>query len=119
MRPWVFLAILCVPLGACAERPAVVSADSAMVALAPTEPPLQRIPTGAGLIACYRKIYVPAVFRIDTEGHLVKRERRFFEVVREGDHTRWNKVVEPAVFIETKRLLHKDHYTLERVDCPA
>ena len=65
-------------------------------------------------IACYSKEYVPAKVLVNTRGILVAKESKAWEVT--GDS--WNKVRNPAVYIETRRVVEADHYKLVAVGCP-
>ena len=64
-------------------------------------------------IACYDRVYVPAAVAVNTRGKLVRSEGRGWEIG--GD--RWDYVRSPAVYIETRRLIEADHYTLVKRPC--
>lgn len=65
-------------------------------------------------IACYNKEYVPAKVLVNTRGKLVAKE----SVVWEVSSASWNKVRNPAVYIETRKVVEPDHYKLVSVGCP-
>lgn len=65
-------------------------------------------------ISCYRKVYVPARIEVNTRGVLVRAASREWEV--NGDT--WAYVRNPPVFIETRRVVEPDHFTLVAADCP-
>jgi len=65
-------------------------------------------------IACYTKVYVPAVVQVNTRGKLVRPATRSWEI--SGD--RWDYVRDAAVYIQTRRIVEPDHYTLVSSACP-
>lgn len=56
----------------------------------------------------YQRVYVPAQVQVNTRGRLVRGSSRGFVV--NGDT--WNYVNNPATYIETRRVVSPDHYTL-------
>jgi hypothetical protein len=66
-------------------------------------------------ISCYKKVYVPAKILVNTKGVLVKAGNKAWEV---GGDT-WAYVRNPPVYIETKKVIEADHYTLVSGDCPV
>jgi hypothetical protein len=65
-------------------------------------------------IACYNKVYVPAVVQVNTRGRLVRAPSNAWEVA--GD--KWDYVRNPGVYIQTRRTVEPDHYTLVSSGCP-
>lgn len=63
--------------------------------------------------ACYDKVYVPATVQINTRGRLVSPERFSWE---QGE-LQWQRVRHPAVYIQTRKVIEQDHYTLVRAAC--
>lgn len=76
--------------------------------------------------ACFQQIYVPAKVQYNSRGTLLRRERRDWEV-RPGTAdgpgaeaaTIYARIRRPAIYIETRRVIEKDHFMLRRIDCPA
>jgi hypothetical protein len=66
-------------------------------------------------VACYDRVYVPARVLVNTRGKLVRGERHEWEV----SPTRWNRVRDAAVYIQTRRTVEPDHYTLVATGCPS
>ena len=65
--------------------------------------------------ARYNKEYVPARVLVNTRGRRVRGEYHEWEI----HPTKWNRVREPAVYIQTRRTIEPDHYTLIRTSvCP-
>ncbi len=60
------------------------------------------------VLACYNRVYVEARVLVNTRGRLVRQQADSWEVT--GD--RWLRVREPATFIQTRRVIEPDHYTL-------
>jgi hypothetical protein len=69
--------------------------------------------TQSRFIACYHREYVPAVVRVNTRGKLVQAAYNSWDV--NGDQ--WNYVRNPGVYIQTRRIVEPDHYTLIGNDC--
>lgn len=65
-------------------------------------------------VACYERVYVPATIEVNTRGELVREQSEGWETA--GNH--WNRVRNPAVYIQTRRVIESDHYTLVRKSCP-
>jgi hypothetical protein len=65
-------------------------------------------------IACYNKEYVPAKVLVNTRGIRVRGESQGWEI----GPTRWDRVRDPGVYIQTRRTIERDHYTLIRTGCP-
>jgi hypothetical protein len=66
-------------------------------------------------VECYNKKYVPARVLVNTRGRRVRGEYHEWEI----HPTKWNRVREPAVYIQTRRTIEPDHYTLIRTSvCP-
>ena len=64
-------------------------------------------------IACYKKEYVPATFVVNTRGKLVQKSSTGWVI--SGD--RWDRMRNPAVYIETRRMVEPDHYKLVGTSC--
>jgi hypothetical protein len=64
-------------------------------------------------IACYDREYVPARVLVNTRGRLVKRASRGWEIAGE----RWDYVRYPGTYIQTRRVVEPDHYTLVSRGC--
>ena len=62
------------------------------------------------VLACYNKVYVPAKVLVNTRGVLVRGESQGWSVT--GDQ--WLRVRSPAVYIQTRKTIESDHYTLVR-----
>lgn len=62
----------------------------------------------SNVIACYNKVYVPAKVLVNTRGIRVKGESESWVVG--GDQ--WLRVRNPAVYIQTRKTLEADHFTL-------
>lgn len=60
------------------------------------------------VLACYVKVYVPATVKYNTRGIKVQGESVGWLIT--GD--RWEKVRNPAVYIETAKTIEADHYKL-------
>ena len=61
---------------------------------------------------CYVVEYIQATYLVNTRGKLVKPER----YVWEGEIADGNKIYHrrvPATYLQTRKLLEKDHYTLK------
>ena len=69
--------------------------------------------TRSKFIACYDRVYVPARVQVNTRGKLVKRASRGWEIG--GD--RWDYVRYPGTYIQTRRTVEPDHYTLVARGC--
>lgn len=69
--------------------------------------------TRSRFIACYDRVYVPARVLVNTRGRLVRRASTSWEV--SGD--RWDFVRNPGVFIQTRRTVEPDHFTLVARGC--
>jgi hypothetical protein len=65
-------------------------------------------------IAAYKQVYVPARVLVNTKGILVKAPSRAWNIG--GD--KWELVQNPAVYIQTTRVLDNAHYTLVPDSCP-
>ena len=65
-------------------------------------------------VACYNRVYVPATVEINTRGELVRESSEAWETSAGN----WNRVRNPSVYIQTRRVLEEDHYTLVRKSCP-
>lgn len=66
--------------------------------------------------SCYRVTYVPALYLVDTRGKLVKPERVVWEGdIADGSEVRRKRI--PATYLQTRKLLAEDHYTLVRIPC--
>jgi len=66
-------------------------------------------------VECYNKEYVPARVLVNTRGRRGRGEYHEWEI----HPTKWNRVREPAVYIQTRRTIEPDHYTLIRTSvCP-
>ncbi len=66
--------------------------------------------------SCYRVIYVPALYLVNTRGKLVKPERVVWVgEVRDGARVYRRRI--PATYLETRVLLEEDHYSLRRIPC--
>ena len=65
-------------------------------------------------VACYERVHVPATIEINTRGELVRAESEEWQT--RGAH--WNRVRNPSVYIQTRRTIETDHYTLVRKSCP-
>jgi hypothetical protein len=65
-------------------------------------------------ITCYNKVYVPAKVQVNTRGVKVRGGGTSWEV--NGD--RWDYVRNIPVYIETRRTVEPDHYTLQASGCP-
>ena len=66
--------------------------------------------TRSNVIACYNRVYVPAKVLVNTRGVRVRGESQAWQIT--GD--RWEKVRNPAVYIQTRKTVEQDHYTLVR-----
>ena len=64
-------------------------------------------------IACYNRVYVPARVLVNTRGSLVRGENIGW--VTSPD--RWDRVRTPATYIQTRRTVEADHFTLVRRGC--
>jgi len=64
-------------------------------------------------IACYDRVYVPAKIAVNTRGKLVRPYSQSWEV--SGDS--WNYVRNVPVYIQTRRVVEPDHYTLVSGAC--
>ena len=64
-------------------------------------------------IACYDRQYVPARVRVNTRGRLVRGASRGWEIAGE----RWDHVRYPGTYIQTRRTIEPDHFTLVRRGC--
>ena len=64
-------------------------------------------------IACYDRVYVPARVLVNTKGRQVRRESRGWVT----SPARWDYVRSPATYIQTRRTVEADHYTLVRRGC--
>jgi hypothetical protein len=64
-------------------------------------------------LTCYDRVYVPATVAVNTRGKKVRGEARGWEIA--GD--RWDYVRSPAVYIQTRRIVEQDHYTLVARGC--
>ncbi len=64
-------------------------------------------------VACYDKVYVPATVEVNTRGKLVRAESRGWETSPD----RWDYVRSPAVYIQSRRTVSPDHYTLVARPC--
>lgn len=69
--------------------------------------------TRSKFIACYDRVYVPARVQVNTRGRLVKRASTGWEIA--GD--RWDYVRYPGTYIQTRRTVEPDHYTLVARGC--
>lgn len=65
---------------------------------------------------CYRVTYRPAVVRVNTRGQLVRPQTHGWVGVL-ADGASYDRVRTPAVFIETRRVLEPDHYSLRATAC--
>ena len=71
--------------------------------------------TRSRYIECYNKEYVPARVLVNTRGKRVRGEFHEWEI----SPTKWNRVREPAVYIQTRKTIEPDHFTLVRTSvCP-
>ena len=64
-------------------------------------------------IACYDRVYVPARVLVNTRGRLVRGESKVW-VTSPG---RWDYVRNAATYIQTRKVVEADHYTLVRRGC--
>jgi len=82
---------------------------------------VSRIPASEAQIphGCYTKIYVPARYAVNTRGKLILRSTTQFEIEPGSDMNRWNHVRNPAIYLETRKLIEPDHFTLHPVPCPG
>ncbi|MFV0280228.1 MAG: hypothetical protein ACK5JM_05635 [Rhodoblastus sp.] len=64
-------------------------------------------------INCYNKVYVPAKVLVNTRGVRVRGESRGWEI----SGNRWDHVRNPAVYMQTRRTVEPDHYTLQATSC--
>lgn len=64
-------------------------------------------------VSCYDKVYVPAIVKINTRGRLVSPESFAWE---QGD-TQWRRVRHPAVYVQTRKIIEADHFTLVPAAC--
>lgn len=65
---------------------------------------------------CYQVNYIPATYKVNTRGHLVRGASRDWE----GTIADGNVIVHrrnPAVYIEKRTLVEADHYSLRKVSC--
>ncbi len=88
----------------------VVLGASALSASADTY--VERV-TVSRYIACYDRVYVPAKVMVNTRGRLVKSAATGWET----SATRWDRVRYPATYVETRRTVEPDHYTLRQRGC--
>lgn len=65
-------------------------------------------------IACYDRVYVPATIEVNTRGERVREASEAWET----GSSQWNRVRNPGVYIQTRRVIEEDHYTLVRRSCP-
>lgn len=70
--------------------------------------------TRSRYVACYNNEYVPAKVLVNTKGKLVRGEQHSWEI----SPAKWNRVREPAVYVQTRRTIENDHYTLVAASCP-
>lgn len=66
-------------------------------------------------IQCYNRVYVPSKVLVNTRGKLVRRYSQSWEIAGAS----WNYVRNPATFIQTRRVIEPDHYTLVTTGCPG
>ncbi len=66
--------------------------------------------TRSNVIACYNRVYVPAKVLVNTKGIPVRGESQAWQITGE----QWVKIRNPAVYIQTRKTLEQDHYTLVR-----
>ncbi len=64
-------------------------------------------------IACYNRVYVPARVLVNTRGSLVRAE----SIGWVTGPDRWDRVRSPATYIQTRRTVEADHFTLVRRPC--
>ena len=64
----------------------------------------------SNVIACYNRVYVPAKVLVNTRGVKVRGENQAWQITGE----QWLKVRNPAVYIQTRKTVEQDHYTLVR-----
>jgi hypothetical protein len=69
---------------------------------------------GSREIRCYNKVYVEATIAVNTRGRLVSPERHAWEETAD----KMRRVREPAVYLERRRVIEPDHYTLAEIPCP-
>ena len=65
-------------------------------------------------VACYERVYVPATVEVNTRGQLVRESSESWQT----SGSNWNRVRSPSVYIQTRRTIEADHYTLVRKNCP-
>ena len=65
------------------------------------------------VLGCYRQEYVPATIHVNTRGKKLHPERVVWR--HDGDVIR--RVRLPAVYLQTRRVVERDHFTRVRVDC--
>lgn len=65
-------------------------------------------------VACYNKEYVEAKVLVNTRGRLVRSEGQYWDI----GPTRWDRRRDPAVYIQTRKTIEPDHYTLVATGCP-
>lgn len=68
---------------------------------------------------CYVKAFVPAKVHVNTEGRLVRPQKKQWVVSTVGTVEKWTLVTVPAVYVETRKVVEAAHYTLRPVDCNA
>lgn len=68
---------------------------------------------------CYVKTFVPAKVRVNTEGRLVRPQKKQWVVRKVGTIEKWELVTQPAIYVETREIVDPAHYTLRPVACEA
>ena len=64
---------------------------------------------------CYYVEHVPATYKVNTKGVLVQGESAGWSAIAPG--TKAVHSTSPAVYIQTKKMIEADHYSLVPADC--